>query len=133
MALDITTFTSLTERILGAAIEVHRTLGPGLLESIYARCLERELALRGLRFTTQQALRVTYKGVDLGTGYRLDLVVEDKVVVEIKCVLALEAVHTAQILTYMRLARCPIGLLINFNVARVMDGVRRVVNSNWEG
>jgi GxxExxY protein len=133
MALDPSTFNGLTQGILGAAIEVHRHLGPGLLESIYQACLERELASCRLRFITQRPIPIVYKGVRLDSCYRIDLIVEDLVVVEVKAVAALDAVHRAQMLTYMRLAGCPLGLLINFNVPRLMDGVKRLINPVREG
>ena len=121
-------FNSFTGDILGAAIEVHRTLGPGLLESTYAQCLHFELTARKLRYVSQHAIPIVYKGMPLDTSYRVDLIVEDCVVVEVKSVAALLGVHQAQILTYMKLTGCPVGLLINFNVARLMDGVKRVIN-----
>jgi GxxExxY protein len=133
MPVDPSTFNGLTQRVLGAAIEVHRHLGPGLLESIYQACLERELASCRLRFVTQRAMPIVYKGVRLDACYRIDLIVEDLVVVEVKAVAALDAVHRAQMLTYMRLAGCPVGLLINFNVPRLMDGVKRLINPVREG
>jgi GxxExxY protein len=117
----------LTARIIGAAVEVHRHLGPGLLESIYQECLARELASRQLSFSLQQTAPVIYKGVRLSAFYRLDFVVEGRVVVEITAVEALSAVHVAQTLTYMRLLRRPVGLLINFNVHRLREGIRRLV------
>jgi GxxExxY protein len=128
MAVDLAAFDDLTQRILGAAIDVHRHLGPGLLESIYQECLVRELAARRLSFVSQQSSSILYKGVRLSGSYRLDLVVENCVVVEIKAVAALAPVHQAQTLTYMRIADCPVGLLINFNVPRLIDGVKRLVN-----
>jgi GxxExxY protein len=128
MAVDLAAFDDLTQRILGAAIDVHRHLGPGLLESIYQECLVRELAARRLSFVSQQSSSILYKGVRLSGSYRLDLVVENCVVVEIKAVAALAPVHQAQRLTYMRIADCPVGLLINFNVPRLIDGVKRLVN-----
>jgi GxxExxY protein len=112
---------------LGAAIEVHRTLGPGLLESAYEECLVREFVLRGMPFERQKALPVVYKDVKLDCGYRMDLLVNDTVVVELKAVEALAPVHEAIILTYMRLSGKKLGLLINFNVAILKDGVRRFV------
>jgi GxxExxY protein len=128
MAVDLAAFDNLTQRIIGAAIDVHRHLGPGLLESIYQECLVRELAARRVSFVTQQSTSIRYKGVRLSGSYRLDLVVEGCVVVEIKAVAALAPVHQAQTLTYMRIADCPVGLLINFNVPRLLDGVRRLLN-----
>ncbi len=118
---------SRTEPIIGAAIEVHKQLGPGLLESTYEECLCHELHLRGIQFRRQIDLPVTYKGLKLDCGYRLDLVVEDTVVVELKAVEQLLPVHEAQLLTYLRLAGKPVGLLINFNVPLLKDGIRRRV------
>ena len=120
-------FSTITGEILGAAIEVHRALGPGLLESTYAECLQFELHKRRLRFVTQRVIPIVYKGVTLTTTYRVDLIVEDVVVVETKSVAELMAVHQAQVLTYMKLTDCPAGLLINFNVPRLMDGVKRLL------
>jgi GxxExxY protein len=118
----------ITEQIIGAAIDVHRALGPGLLESAYEACLCRELNLRGMAFERQVPLSVQYKGVRLDCGYRLDLVVAEAVVVEIKAVGALERIHEAQILTYLKLGGWHIGLLINFNVPVLKHGIRRLVN-----
>lgn len=118
----------LTDQIIGAAIEVHRTLGPGLLEATYEACLLHELTLRGLSVERQQAFPIVYKGVQLDRGYRADLVVDRKVIVEVKAVSHLEPVHTAQLLSYLRLSGVHIGLLINFNVTRLNMGLRRVVN-----
>jgi len=126
MLID-TPFNATTEQILGAAIEVHRTLGPGLLESTYMPCLQFELAARNLRFVTERAIPVVYKGNRLGASYRVDLIVEDLVVVEVKSVMATTPVFQAQVLTYMKLTGCPAGLLINFNVPKLMDGVRRLI------
>jgi GxxExxY protein len=128
MAFDPSSVNDITRRILGAAIEVHRTLGPGLLESTYVECLEYELGSFHQRFERQRIVPVVYKGIALSASYRIDLVVEDLVVVEVKSVRELAPVHWAQVLTYLRLTECPVGLLINFNVPRVMDGVKRVLN-----
>jgi len=117
----------LTEQIIGAAIAVHRELGPGLLESAYAACLCREMALGGLRVRKEVDVPVMYKGVQLDCGYRLDLVVNDAVVVEVKAIDRLEAIHEAQLITYLRLTGMQVGLLINFNVAVLKDGVTRRV------
>ena len=117
----------LTEKIIGAAIEVHREIGPGLLESAYQACLERELALRDIPFEPQKALTVAYKGVQLDCGYRLDLVVDGKVIVELKAVDELRAVHEAQLMTYLKLAGCHVGLMINFNVTQLTKGIKRRV------
>ena len=120
-------FNKVTEAIIGAAIEVHRTLGPGLLESAYEECLCHELRLRGIPFERQRPLPVTYKGLDLECGYRLDLLVHDAVVVEIKAVEALQPIHEAQLLTYLKLGGWKVGLLINFNVPVLKNGIRRRV------
>lgn len=117
----------LTEVIIGAAIEVHRVLGPGLLESAYEECLCRELKLKAIPFERQRPLPVEYKGVRLDCGYRLDLLVNSEVVVEIKAVDLLLAMHDAQLLTYLKLGGWKVGLLINFNVAVLKQGLRRRV------
>jgi len=117
---------ALTERIIGAAIEVHRTLGPGLLESAYQECLCIELGLQGVRFKSQVELPVFYKEHHADVGYRLDLVIDDAVVVEIKAVERLLPVHEAQLLTYLRLSGIGTGLLLNFNVPVLKDGIRRM-------
>jgi GxxExxY protein len=124
-------FNRITGEVIGSAIEVHRILGPGLLESTYMPCLTYELSARKLRFVTQQRLPLVYKGMLLGAAYRLDLVVEDVVVVEVKSVAALEPVHDAQLLTYLNLSGRPAGLLINFNVAQLVRGIRRMINKSW--
>jgi GxxExxY protein len=115
-------YESLTEQIIGAAIEVHRALGPGLLESAYEECLCHEFNLRGLKFQRQVALPVEYKDVKLDCGYRLDLVIEDSVVLELKCVEHTLPVHEAQLLTYLKLTGKRVGLIINFNVAVLVRG-----------
>jgi GxxExxY protein len=117
----------LTSAIIGAAIEVHRALGPGLLESAYEECLCRELSLRRIPFERQRPLPVEYKGLRLDCGYRIDLLVADTVVVEIKAVEKLLPVHEAQLLTYMKLGGWQVGLLINFNVPVLKQGIRRRV------
>jgi GxxExxY protein len=116
----------LTQNIIGAAIEVHRGLGPGLLESAYEACLIYELRLRRLKVEVQKPLPIFYKDVMLDCGYRLDLVVEDQVIVEIKSVHAIAAIHEAQLLSYLRLSDYKVGLLINFNVKMLKDGIRRM-------
>jgi len=125
-----TEFNPITHQILAAAIEVHRTLGPGLLESTYTPCLLYELHARNLRYVAQRAIPLVYKGIHLGDNYRVDLIVEDIVVVEVKSVEAVLPVHRAQTLTYMRLTNTPAGLVINFNVPRLMDGVSRLLLKN---
>ena len=117
--------TGLTEKVIGAAIEVHRALGPGLLESAYEECLCHELALQRIAFERQKPLPVRYKGVLLDCSYRIDLVVEKSLVTEIKAIETTTKVHEAQLLSYLRLGGWPIGLLINFNVARLADGIVR--------
>jgi hypothetical protein len=119
--------TEVTGRVIGAAIEVHRALGPGLLESAYEKCLCRELWLRHISFVRQLPLPVEYKGVQLDCAYRLDFLVASSVVVEIKAVTALEPIHEAQLLTYMKLGGWSLGLLINFNVPVLKSGIRRMI------
>lgn len=118
---------ALTREIISAAIEVHRALGPGLLESAYQSCLCRELGIRNLAFRQQVDLPVAYKGVQLDCGYRIDLIVEQKVIVELKAVQEVLPVHEAQLLTYLRLSGLRVGLLLNFNSAVLKDGIRRRV------
>jgi len=117
----------LTETIIGAAIEVHRALGPGLLESAYVECLCHELALRGVPFVRELPLPLEYKGIRLDCGYRIDLLVADAVVVEVKAVEKLIPVHEAQLLTYLRLGGWRVGLLMNFNSPVLKQGIRRLV------
>jgi GxxExxY protein len=121
-------FNRITHEILSAAIEVHRTVGPGLLESVYTPCLQYELALRKLRFVAERSVAIVYKDITLDTRYRIDLIVEDTVVVEVKSIEQTLPVHKAQVLTYLQLTGCPAGLLINFNVARLIDGVTRFLH-----
>jgi len=116
-------------KIIGCAIEVHKALGPGLLESAYEECLFYELQAAGLKVEKQKSLPVVYKDVKLDAGYRIDLLVEDCVVVELKAVEALHDVHTAQVLTYLKLSGCKLGLLLNFNVYRLSEGIKRLVNN----
>jgi GxxExxY protein len=116
-----------TRRVLAAAIEVHREIGPGLLEAAYEECLCCELALRGISFLRQVPLSVSYKGHKLDYGYRIDLLVEDLVVVELKAVEELHPLHTAQVLTYLQQSGKRVGLLLNFNVPVLTDGIRRLV------
>jgi GxxExxY protein len=117
----------LTDRIIGAAIEVHRTLGPGLLESAYQVCLEHESALRNIAFERLVDLPLNYKGINLDAGYVIDLVYDKRVIVELKAVERVISVHEAQLLTYMRLTGIRVGLLINFNVPVLKDGIYRRV------
>ena len=116
-----------TEQIIGAAIEVHRRLGPGLLESSYQACLSRELELRKIPYRPHVVLPLKYKGVEIGKGYVIDFLIEERLVVEIKAVDKLLPIHSAQLLTYMRLQRVSAGLLMNFNVEILPHGIRRVL------
>ena len=118
----------ITELILKCAFKVHSELGPGLLESAYEECLCYELKQNGLNVEKQKALPLVYHEVNLEVGYRIDLLVESKVVVEIKAVEAFTDVHTAQVLTYLKLSKCKIGLLLNFNVASLKNGIKRLAN-----
>jgi GxxExxY protein len=118
---------ALTERIIGAAIQVHRELGPGLLESAYEACLCHELFLNNLKVERQKAIPISYKGLKLDAGYRLDMIVEDQVIVEIKAVTELLPVHEAQLLSYLKQVNGRRGLLINFNVKLLKHGLRRLV------
>ena len=120
-------FDELSNRVIGCALEVHRALGPGLLESTYEQCLAHELKLNGIRFELQHPLPVKYKGMRLDCGYRVDVLVEDKLIIELKSVERIKAIHEAQLLTYMRLSGIRIGLLINFNVMKLKDGIKRFV------
>jgi GxxExxY protein len=122
------TENEISEKIIGCAIQVHRELGPGLLESSYEECLYFELVQSGLLVEKQKPLPLVYKEVKLECGYRLDFLIERKVVVEIKAVEALNDIHMAQILTYLKLSKCRLGLLMNFNVALMKAGIRRVAN-----
>ena len=117
----------LTEQIIGAALKVHIALGPGLLEGAYETCLTHELRKAGLKVDTQVVLPVTYDGVNVDLGYRIDLLVSDRVVVELKALDQLLPVHVAQLLTYLKLSRYPVGLLMNFNVVVLQDGIKRKV------
>ena len=117
----------LTGRIIGAAIEVHKTLGPGLLESTYEECLCHELGLRKIQFERQKALPVKYKGLHLDCGYRIDVLVEDLVILELKSVEQFQPIHEAQLLTYLKLTGLKVGLLINFNVPVLKRGIKRLI------
>jgi GxxExxY protein len=121
--------TPLGRVVIGCAIEVHKAIGPGVLESMYEEASAHEFGLRGLAFKRQVCLPVTYKGVNLGTGYRVDFVVEGELVVELKTVERLLPVHDAQVLTYLRVLNLPQGLLINFNVPLLKRGIRSILNS----
>jgi GxxExxY protein len=117
----------LTEQVIGAAIEVHRELGPGLLESAYEECLCHELHLRNIPFARQVAVPVKYKGISLDCGHRLDLVVDDSVVIELKCVDRVLPIHGAQLLTYLKLTGKRVGLILNFHVPVLKEGIVRKI------
>ena len=120
-------FDDLSRRVIGCAIEVHRELGPGLLESTYEQCLAHELKLNGILFQLQHPQPVQYKGIRLECGYRLDMLIEDKLIIELKSVEDIKGIHAAQLLTYMKLAGIKTGLLINFNVTKLKNGIKRYV------
>jgi len=118
----------ITRAIIGSAIEIHRELGPGLLESAYEKCLVYELQEKGFQTERQKPLPINYKGVKLDAAYHLDVVVENKIILELKSVESLLPIHTAQLLSYLRLSNLHVGLLINFNVPKLKDGIKRIVN-----
>jgi GxxExxY protein len=118
----------LSRRIIGLAIDMHRSLGPGLLESVYKECLYYKLKKSGFHSIKERPVPLIYEGIELDCGYRIDILVEDKVVIEIKSIELLTPVHLAQILTYLKIGHYKLGLLINFNVVLLKDGIRRVVN-----
>jgi GxxExxY protein len=122
----------LSSKIIGAAIEVHKALGPGLLESAYEECISRELSLQNLSFERQKLLSVVYKGMSLDCGYRLDIVVENAIILELKSCEKIEPIHKAQLLTYLKLSGLSLGLLLNFNVTVMRDGIVRIVNELME-
>lgn len=122
----------LSNIVIGAAIEVHRQLGPGLLESAYQECLMQELFDKGLIVEKEKPMPIIYKSLKLDHGYRMDLVIENKLVIEIKTVDALLDVHFAQLLTYLKLGNYKLGLLINFNVGLLKDGIKRIINNPYE-
>lgn len=118
----------LSEKIIGAAIRTHRELGPGLLESAYEACLAFELVERGLEVERQKALPVVYRGINVDCGYRLDLLVEGKIILELKTVEKIVPIHEAQLLSYLKLSGCKLGFLVNFHSILLKDGIRRMVN-----
>ncbi len=122
----------ITEGVIGAAIDVHKAIGPGLLESAYEECLCHELQLRNLPFQRQVPLAVKYKDVELDCGYRLDILVAEAIVIELKAIQRFEPIHEAQLLTYLKLGGWTIGLLINFNVPVLKSGIKRIVNNYKE-
>ncbi len=122
------TENQISERIIGCGIQVHKELGPGLLESSYEECLYYELVQNGLVVEKQKGLPLLYKDVKLDCGYRIDLLVENKVIIEVKSVKELDDIHLAQVLTYLKLSKCRLGLLMNFNEVLLKDGIKRIVN-----
>ena len=119
--------SGLGREVIGAAMEVHRTLGPGLLEATYRQCMVQELRLRGLQVESEVVVPILYKGARLSSHYRLDLLVNDEIIVELKSVEALSPLHHSQLLTYLRLAQKPVGLLLNFNTTLLKNGIRRIL------
>ena len=122
-------FNGLSSQVIGAAIEVHRALGSGLLESAYAACLARELESRSIHFEREVGLPIEFKGIRLDCGYRMDFVIASKLIVEVKAVEALHPLHSTQLLTYLRLSRLRLGLLLNFHAGTMKQGIKRVVNN----
>ncbi|MCM8540997.1 MAG: GxxExxY protein [Lentisphaeraceae bacterium] len=120
-------FSILTESVIRACIQVHKELGPGLLESTYEQCLAHELKINNINFTMQQPMPVTYKGIKLDCGYRIDLLIENELILELKAVESIKEIHKAQILSYMKLANVKTGLLVNFNVTKLVNGLKRFV------
>jgi len=116
-----------TEKVIGCAIEVHRSLGPGLLESTYQKCLAREFTIQHVPFKLEHPVPIEYKGIHLDCGYRVDVLVDNKLILELKAVDKINNIHAAQILSYMKLSRINTGLLINFNVQKLVDGIQRFV------
>ena len=127
-----TDINKLSSKVIGAAIEVHKHLGPGLLESAYEECLCHELQLRDTSYERQKALPLIYKGKELDCGYRLDVVVDNQLIVEMKSVEKIEPIHKAQLLTYLKLSDIRLGLILNFNVTMMKDGIVRMVNNLTE-
>ena len=117
----------LTDKVIGCAIEVHKALGPGLLESTYEKCLSVELSLHEIEHSVQKTLPVVYKGLEIDCGYRIDIIVEGRLIIELKAAEKILPLHEAQLLTYMKLTNVPVGLLMNFNMLRLKDGIKRFV------
>ena len=123
------TENEIAKQVFDCSLSIHRTLGPGLLKSTYQECLYFEIQKQGLHIEKEKALPLIYKDIELEVGYRIDLIIENKFIVEIKAVEALNDVHFAQVLTYLKLSKCTLGMLINFNVSLIKNGIRRVINS----
>jgi GxxExxY protein len=129
-AVSVESINRTTSQIIDSAIRIHREVGPGLLESAYLGCLCSELASAGMGFEMQKPLPLIYRGVKIDCAYRADLIVERIVIVEVKAIDALAPIHTRQLLTYLRVAACPVGLLLNFSAPRMKDGIKRVINGS---
>jgi GxxExxY protein len=125
-------YPEITEKIIVAALKVHSGIGPGVLESVYKTCLAHGMKQTGMTVFGEVPLPVTYNGLKLESGFRIDLMVKNLVIVELKCVEALLAIHKAQLLTYLRLSNKPIGLLLNFNVVHMRDGIKRILNNKYQ-
>jgi len=124
-------FADLTEKVIAAALKVHSAIGPGVLEKVYRTCLQHELRKAGLDVQSEVRLPILYDGLRLESGCRLDLLVENLIVIELKCVDSIEPIHKAQLLTYLRLANKPLGLLLNFKVVHLRHGIKRVLNNTY--
>jgi len=125
-------YSDITNQIIAAAMKVHSGIGPGVLESVYQRCLAFELERSRLNVRREVPVNVTYEGLDLDFGFRVDLLVEDLIIVELKCAESILPIHKAQLLTYLRLANKPLGLLLNFNVVHMRDGIKRIINNRYQ-
>ena len=124
-------FAELTEKVIAAALKVHSAIGPGVLEKVYRTCLQHELRKAGLEVQSEVALPILYDGLRLESGCWIDLLVANLLIVELKCAESIEPIHKAQLLTYLRLANKPLGLLLNFNVVHLRDGIKRVINNKY--
>lgn len=124
-------FPEISEKAIVAALKVHSAIGPGVLESVYKTCLQHELRKAGLVVQAEVPLPVLYDGIRMDSGYRIDLLIDNLLIIELKCVESLLPIHKAQLLTYLRLANKPIGLLLNFNVAHLRDGIKRILNNRY--
>lgn len=124
-------YAELTEKVIAAALKVHSAIGPGVLEKVYRTCLQHELRKAGLDVQSEVALPISYEGIRLESGCRIDLLVDNLLIVELKCAESIEPIHKAQLLTYLRLANKPLGLLLNFNVVHLREGIKRVLNNKY--
>ena len=125
-------FEEITGQVIAAALKVHSAIGPGVLESVYKTCMQHELLKNGLRVQAEVTLPVLYDGLRMDSGFKIDLLVENLLIVELKCVESILPIHKAQLLTYLRLANKPIGLLLNFNVVHLRDGLKRILNNKYQ-